>query len=372
MSGDWSFKAFDLRTASYLRDIDITDWASIDTLTDAGSWTATVQLPEDPADVTSIRGSTSAGRTVIVAFRNGLPIFSGIVWRRAYDSATRSVGLAGRGLLSYFDHFIIPTRLTYGNPSASVDQLTIFQSVVADLFLRYDGSAIGLTVHGETSGVLRDRTYEVFDVKPYGEALLQLSAVDNGFDADIRSEIVGGVLERHLRLWYPRRGRTIAASGLQFRTGSNAVLFATTEDATALLASITLLGSGDGPSMLTAQASSPDLVAAGWPPFSGSLAMKDITIPATLQAHATREITKRSQTDADAFGVQIDPEFSDQPWGAWDLGDDVSLVVEDDPWYPAQTDGSPGLVVERRITSHEWKFGPQGESLKAVLTRKVV
>jgi hypothetical protein len=274
--------------------------------------------------------------------------------------------------LSYFDHFIIPTRLTYGYPSASVDQLTIFQNLVADLFLRYDGSAIGLTVHGETSGVTRDRTYEVFDVKPYGEAMVQLSAVENGFDVDVRSELNAGALERHLRLWYPRRGRTTAASGLQFRTGSNAVLFATTEDATGLLGKLTILGAGDGASMLTAQAANNDLVTDGWPPYSGSLAFKDVSILATLQAHANKELAIRSKTEADEYGVQIDPEFSDQPWGAWDLGDDVSLVVEDDPWYPTQSDGSPGLVVERRITSHEWKFGKQGESLRALLKRKVI
>lgn len=63
------------------------------------------------------------------------------------------------------------------------------------------GAALGMTVTGTATGVLRDRTYEPGD--SIGERIQELSEVINGFDWDVLSPTAGELL---LQIFYPRRG----------------------------------------------------------------------------------------------------------------------------------------------------------------------
>lgn len=361
---DLVFKAFDLRTGAYLADLELASWEATDELSDAGSWSGMLLLPDGADEVAAIREATVPGRSVIVALRGGLPIYTGIVWRRRYDSAERRVDLAGAGLLSHWDRMLIGD-ITW----TQVDQLQIFRGLVAHAVARHPGTDIGLIVHGETSGVLRDQTWAAWEAKNAGEALRQRSEradLGGGFDFDFRSEIVAGQLERHLRLWYPRRGRAQSASGLQFRTGSNTVLFATDDDGTRLAATVTAVGAGDGPDTLIVTEADLSLVAAGWPGYGARIAHKTVSNPDTLRAHARAELVKRTDLMGGSVEVQISPEFTDLPWGSWDLGDEVMLVIEDDPWFPARQ-GEAGLTLLRRIGAHQWRWDDGGETLMARL-----
>ena len=403
---EWRFTAYDLRTGSKLTDLNVASWSSTDVLNDSGDFSATIELdgagrstvtvvaalpltdddgvvltddlgeelladPEPTTFPTSRRtvvaDSTRRGRSVIVAERDGVPCFTGIIWRRQYDATSRTLKVAGRGLGSYFDHFSQTTALT----STGIDQFAILKGLV-DFVQNQAGANIGIEIPAATSGVLRDRVYEAFSGKKVGELMRELSNVVDGFDYDVRSEYDTGAVVRRLRRFYPRRGRTFEATGLRFRAPGNAVLFDMSEDASDMATVVTALGAGDGADMLITTAAETALVNAGWPAYSVTRAYKDVTVLATLAQHAGADVARLSGVDDESFSVQVDPTFPGQPWGSWDLGDDCQLIVDDDPLFPAGDDGSPGLVSNRRVAAHGWSVQGSSEQLTVTLDRKVI
>jgi len=369
---EWRFTASDLRSGAKLTDLNVAGWSSNDVLKDSGDFSATIELDGQARTATTSRrttvsDSTRRGRSVIVAERDGVPCFTGIIWRRQYDATSRTLKVAGRGLGSYFDHFSQTSALSY----TDVDQFAILKGLV-DFVQNQAGADIGIEIPAATSGVLRDRVYESFSGKYVGELMRELSSVINGFDYDIRTEYDAGAVVRRLRRFYPRRGRTFEATGLRFRSPGNAVLFDMSEDGSQMATVVTALGAGDGADMLVTTAAETALVNAGWPAYSVTLAFKDVTVLATLAQHAGAAVARLSGVDDESFSVQVDPTFAGQPWGSWDLGDDCQLIVDDDPMYPAGDDGSPGLVANRRVVAHSWSVQGSAEQLTVTLDRKVI
>jgi hypothetical protein len=387
----WRFLAFDLVTEASLGELTVAEWRSTDDLNDAGSFDATLILDEpaatfsvitQPAElltdddgavltdddgdpllavaeeemqVTRERNVATIeacrpGKTLIVAEREGEPLFSAIPWRRKYTAATRTFQIAGRGFGSYFDHFTQGTDYT----PVGIDQLIIFNILAV-------GATGDIITHGETSGQVRDREYLRLAGKTRGELMRELAAVIGGFDFDFRTEYDGDTAERHLRLFYPRRGRPATTSEVQFRIPGNASLISVDEDATNIAAEVQMVGAGEGVTLLETTATSTEMTVAGYPNYRTQLARKDISVLDTLVQTADAELRDRSVVDRETFVIDVDQFSEAQPFGSWDLGDDAYLVIEDDPRFPAQTDGSPGLVTTRRIVSHTWSVtGPEG------------
>ena len=387
---DWRFTAYDLRTEEKLTDLQVQSWQSSDVLSEAGSWSASVIVDGAPASTievlsapavgdpvvavevatsrsTSVADATQKGRSLIVAERDGVPVFAGIVWRRRYNAESRLLDLAGSGILSYFDHWVPGADVTY----TAQDQFAIVRALVARVQAAA-GGGIGLQVTADNSGVVRDRTYPRYDGLTFGDLVENLARVADGFDLAARVEYNAGTVERWLRLWYPRRGRDIGETSLQFRSPGNAVLFDMSEDATDMAVTVNALGAGDGPDMLIAPASRTDLIDAGWPGYTTTRPYKDVTDYATLDSHARADVDRLSGVDSAVYSVRVDPTDVSRPWGSWDLGDDAVLIVEDDPMFPANDDGTPGLVSLRRVLAHDWSVTGSSEELTVSLGRKVV
>lgn len=391
----WRFLAFDLVTEASLGELAVSDWRSSDDLNDAGSFDATLVLDDPaavmtvvPAELLTVDGepltddgepilasaaievirerntntieACRPGKTLIVAERNGVPLFSGIPWRRKYTAATRTFHVAGRGLGSYFDHF---TQGVDYSP-AGIDQLIVFNILAVGATADTD---IGIIDHGETSGVVRDREYLRLSGKTRGELMRELSSVIDGFDFDFRTEYNDDTPERHMRLFFPRRGRTATESNVQFRIPGNASLVSVDEDATNIAATIQAVGAGDGVTLIEQTVTSTDLPTAGYPNYRAVSAHKDILELATLVETANAELRDRSVTDRETFVINVDHTSTMQPFGSWELGDDCNLIVEDDPRFPAQNDGSAGLSTTRRIVSHIWNVNADGETLNVGL-----
>lgn len=390
----WRFLAYDLVTEAFITELSVSDWSSTDELNNAGTFTATISLDRDPVDVTvpaaealidddtgeslldddtgavlldevaditvtpqrdvtALTGSTP-GKTLIVAERFGVPEFAGIPWRRRYDPDTRSVTVAGAGLLSFFDHLKPAADYT----PTDVDQLTIFSTLATR------GSEIGVVTHGETSGQLRTRSnYLRLANKKPGEFMRELAAVIDGFDFDFRVEYVSEAPVRSQRLFYPRRGRPVTTSGIRFRVPGNAEIVSVDEDATGIAAEVVGFGAGEAETLIESTASSTDLIAAGYPVYGTTVSYKDVSVQATLDEHVAAELRDRSVTDKETFVLRIDPTAIGHPYGSWTLGDDAYLIIEDDPRFPQQNDGTPGLVTSRRIVSHTWNVSGGQEEL---------
>jgi hypothetical protein len=391
----WRYLAYDLVTEEFITELNVSNWSSTDELNGAGTFSTTISVDaqtehlavqsaeaflddddnvflddddnvflddvatvavERARDTSQLVGSTPA-KTLIVAERNGVPEFAGIPWRRRYDAAQRTVTLAGADMSSFFDHLKPAADYT----PAGVDQLTIFATLAAR------GAEIGIVVHGETSGRTRSRTYLRLANKKPGENMRELAAVIDGFDFDFRVEYVNDEPVRTQRLFYPRRGRPVASSNIRFRVPGNAAIVTVDEDATKIAAEVVGFGAGEGESLLESSAASTELIAAGYPSYGATVSHKDVSVRATLDEHVAAELRDRSVANKETFVLQVDPSNLGHPYGSWTLGDDAYLIIEDDPRFPAQSDGTPGLVTSRRIVSHTWTVTGTMEQLEVGL-----
>ena len=371
MTASWRFNAYDLATEAFLARLNVETWQSIDTLAKSGDrWNAVVQLDADDTG-TAIRDATQGGRTVVVAERDGVPVYTGIVWQRQYWSSQRTLQIQGADLMSYFDAQALVINKTYN----ASDQFAIFRDLAARCQAAAGDADIGVTPDTGNSGVTRDRVYAGWEGAYYGQRMRELSQVEDGFDFDIRVEYQSGVPVRQIRCWYPRRGREIATTGLRFRFGGNGNVtgYRQTEDWSTMASRVWALGAGDGQDRLRRARNISDLTTAGWPYVATAITYPSVSTPAVLIEHGDHDVAERSVINREEFEIDVDPEFPGQPFGSWDLGDDCYVVVEDDELWPANTQtADPGLVRLRRVTGHGWQVRSGQETLTVTLGAKVV
>lgn len=360
----YRYLAYDLRTNALQEELPLKGVKFGGVLNGAGSFSGTLPLNVPVQSSPGVFGSkaaalltaTTPGRSVVYVERDGvlIPDSGYIVWTRNYSSDSPSVALGGLSLWSYFRHRY--NNATLG-PYTAVDQLTIARNLINSAQAQPGGN-IGVTVGAETSGVLRDRTYNGYEHKQHAEAVEQLAAVINGFDFGIDVASVGGVPTKTFRLSYPRRGRTITDSGHVFEVGRNIISYTYPEDATGQANRAYVIGAGDGADMLVGTQSRTDNIDAGWPLLEMQAASKDVTVQATVDAQATALV------NAHAWPVVI-PQVtvsagSDPVLGAWIVGDDAKFVfgtAGTDPRFPVRTE----LIF--RIVGYECIPGDEGQEL---------
>jgi hypothetical protein len=281
----WRYVARDLRTNVALAELPLTGVRFGSVLNGAGGFSATLPLTPQAASSGStvlaaaglLTGASQPERTALFIERNWVPLWGGAIWSRTRGKG-RPATLAGAELWSFFRVQHLRTTKTY----TGVDQLAIARDLI-NAAEAVTGADIGVVTGTETSSVLRDRTYLAFEVKQIGEAVEQLAACDNGFDFAIDPGPAGA---RTLNLGYPRRGRVFGSTGLAFVDGKNLVDYEVVEDGSRSARVYTALGAGDGTDMRTSTMTRTDLIDAGWPLTSATGSFKDVSVQATLDAHA--------------------------------------------------------------------------------------
>lgn len=345
MSGLYTFLAADLVTNNILDELPLSGVTAGLTLNGLGQFNATLDLADsalrkalDPI------GATQTGRTIIYIDRDGVLVGGWVVWTRTYDSTTKKLTLGGQDVWSYFRSRLIKADATF----AGQDQLAIAHSLI-NTAQAATGGNIGVVVGTETSGVLRDRTYYGYEYKPVAEAVEQLAAVQGGFDFRIDVAYINGVPTKRLILGYPQIGQTANVSNLVFEyaDGGNIMSYTYPEDSTTQAVSSTATGAGDGPAALTSTATNSALITGGYPLLEEQTTYGDISVQATLDAHAQANLA------AHDYPVVV-PEFvvdpkSDPVLGSYICGDYARFVINDER-FPRHTDGSAGYDAWQRIS----------------------
>lgn len=326
MTAQYTYLSCDLATNEVLAELPLRGVSFTLALNRAGDFSATLPLGDSRVTDLDPISATEPIRTALYVDRGGVLLWGGIVWTRRYNSATRSIELAGNEFWSYFRKRRITDTLAYTNE----DQLTIVRELI-DYAQAKPGGDIGVDTGSGTSGVVRDRTYSSYEYKPVGEAVEQLSAVLDGFDFAIDVAYSAGEPAKFLRLGYPRRGRTATATGLLFELdslGGNILGYSYPEDGTSSANTVHSIGAGDGESILRSVSSRTDLIDAGFPLIEELTTYKDVVVQSTLDAHA--------EADVEAFAgpvtiaevtVQAD---TDPMIGSYIVGDEARFRINDE------------------------------------------
>lgn len=306
------------------------------------------------------------GRTAIHLERDGVIIWSGILWTARAGVKAGTLDVGGEGWWSYFRRRRIRTGT--GGPSPSTATARIYtaqdQLFIARDLVNYaqgqSGGNIGVTVGTELTtdngGVqrLRDRTFYAYERKPVGEAVEQLAAVQNGFDFAIDVAYDGtGTIIKTLRFGYPRRGRV---TDVVWELGANLEDLTQAVDASRQANLVDALGAGDADAMLIATAADTSQIGP-YPLLEDTISLKDITVDATLQAHANSELRTRARPIATIPTLLARPTAPDTTLGSFITGD--SLTVRG-------ADGWISVDERMRIMSWEVSVDENGKETVAV------
>lgn len=290
-----------------------------------GAGKATLTLPITSANAADVRAATEPGLVELYVERGGAIVWGGRCWSRRYESGQQMLTVEAAELWSYMRRRKIAAQLIF----AATDQLEIAEAII-DYAQDQPGGDLGLVVDYTASGVQRDRTYEAWELKPVGEAVEQLAAVQDGFDFAVDLAWSGEAVSKVLTFSYPRRGRPSTVSPLLYETKRDLGAFSLSDDAWGVANRVHGVGAGDGPEALTATADRTWMISQGWPLLESSYSWKDVSEPGTLQAHV------RSELNATA-DVLVRPSLRLLPnielgVGAYVIGDDVRVRFVDDPW----------------------------------------
>jgi hypothetical protein len=150
----------------------------------------------DPNDV---QVALSEGRTAIYIDMDGALIWGGPLWRKVYSSVTRAYTLTVGGWWSYWQRQLITTALQF----RGADQFDIVRTLLS--LRNGEPGFVPIIMSAADSGVVRNYSWEVGDLKGVGEAIEQMSDNIGGFEfvVDVRRNVDTGRPERVLRIGSP-------------------------------------------------------------------------------------------------------------------------------------------------------------------------
>jgi hypothetical protein len=196
---------------TYLGDLDLVGVTFDKRILQPGAFSATIPIPNRRMgdQVAEIIGRDETdldigpGVITVQVFREGEPW--GEYWiTSAQPSRSRrgtpSIALRGSTLDAYLGRVEIQQDLTY-----AADQIDIARSLITHLQGQPHAN-MSLALQPGTSGVARERAYLESEGGFYGQRLIELAQVDDGFEWMINLELVDGGLVRKWVWGYPKLG----------------------------------------------------------------------------------------------------------------------------------------------------------------------
>ncbi len=343
---DWTYQLADLRTGAVTADIELTCVRISQRLNAAGTMNGTWAVPRNWAGGSPAVLTTPA-RTMIVAFRDGRPMYGGIVWTRRPDSAKQSIEIGSSDWWSYFDHrFVLPTFIPDGTTTQTAQLNTTFGQVEQNDIARqllaqaqaHVGGDLGIVPDTTVSGILRDRTYAGHELVDIATAFKQLAEVISGPDImfGVSPELdANGRVVKIMRIGSPRLGQE--GSPHVFELGSNVLDYTFNSDGTRMVTRQFASGEGVEAGQLIAVAEDDTRYAEGWPLLEQETNFSGVSLDATLQEHAVAELRRNTlpvvtpSLVVDASGRAAAGNKVFPAAGEFEAGDEVRVVLKD--WF---------------------------------------
>ncbi len=372
MAAEWTYLLGDLATGAVTAEVELSSVRISKRLNGAGTMTGTWNLSAAAAsDNPSVL--TTPARTMGVAFRNGIPIWGGILWARRWSSDSPNLDLGFSDWWSFLDHrYVLPALVPDGTTSqisaltttfAQVEQNEIARQLVAQA-QAHTGGNIGIVCDTVNSGILRDRTYAGHELVDVATALEQLAGVIDGPDLmfDVSPELdVNGRVVKRLRIGDPKLGQQ--GSSHVFEYGGNIQSYRWESDGTRMATRTFATGEGMAAGQLIAVAEDDTRYGDGWVLLESQAQYNTVSQDSTLQEHADADLVRaRLPVVTPSLTVRGDaiPAI-----GEYQPGDQVRVIIRDEFFRGA------GLDTEMRIVGLDLDPGDNGPE-QATLTMNSV
>ena len=404
MSDVWRYRFYQVQNGlagytseQYLFDLPLNSATFSTVLQQSGTWSGTVQMTD--SGVQRILANqpplhTLEDRTAMYVELNGDLVFGGPLQQVSYDSITQTAKIQGMDWWGYFNQ---GRQISWNASYTNADQLL----VAADLMNIAQGAAstasasptvpLGFVTGGAvgvilgsvaaqaltgayTSGVDVTVAWAQSANKSLGQAISDMAVAAFGFDWTIDVAYSGGVPTKTFNLWYPRAGRTqqqqiTSGSSLMFNLGGTSGQKYTWPSGQVQPANVLFgAGSGAGNSAIASEAADPTLLAEGWPVLENNVSFTDVNSQSLLDSLtlATLNATKLPVSQPQIqYNAGSD---SDQPLGAYAIGDDCRLMIPPDPYFPSGYDSEGGSSGENwwRVQQITTTVNDQGKSYSVI------
>lgn len=323
------YRTVDLRSNTLLEDVELTGVKFTIVLNGQGELDANLYVPD------SIKGrlldtATLAGRTGLYVFRNGIPVWGGIIWKRDWDESTNSWRLTCRSWESYAYHIEQDMNKAY----TSTDQMQIGLDLLTQVTPSIQSQSGIEPPDLVTSGVNRQRYMWSYEHNSIGHELELLSGLENSFDYIVENYIKSdGSLGRKYVFGYPRIGRSADpndSSSLFLEYPGNLQPFTLLEDAENSAWTVHSIGAGEGATMLQTTSLDGSYDLGGWPLLEITTQYKDVSILSTLQSHSDRDLAD-SLPPTRSWGFKLSPH-SDVSLTDITIGDSAVFRLSSRRW----------------------------------------
>jgi hypothetical protein len=318
----------DLLTNQIIAELPITGVSFTQQLNSPGTLSGTILISDAVQETYNIYNATTPARTALYVDRDDVLVWGGIIWSRAYDSASQHMTINAQEFESYFNK----RRITANTVFTNTDQLTIAQSLVTTA-QSVTGGNINVIVGTETSGVLVNRTYYASELKPVYQALTDLSQSTQGFDFNIQVAYNSAKQPtKTLVLGYPLGGTRYSATNRSAPVfefpAANIIDYSYSEDGSLTANKFTVFGAGSNEGQLQAVSSNANQITAGWPlleDVANYSDLNDATLLANIAAGRLNAVINPPVT------LQIiAPPYLAPTLGSYGVGDDIRIRILDD------------------------------------------
>lgn len=353
--------AYDINTNTPLCEIPVTGSLSFGRrLNSAGPIQFDVSLAN--AVISAGRSAQVADLIAPVLSYNGVPfkvyvdqdgviVGSYIVWTGNYQKSKGTLTFAGTELVSYYGLRAILADFNATTYPSGVDPAILLRDVLNATHAASAGADIGLTIVNASTGMPTitagyDAAQHTMVKSIMSDITGLLEPGVGGIDITLTSQWAAGVPVDTLRLVTPRTGGIGTASGVIFDLDS-CLDFTWPTDATAMGTTITVTGTTGSGVTPTSVVSSPSVVVGG---LGGSPRLdKVLSTSSTSQA----QVDLAAQGYARQYGkpvitptVTLAANDPVQPFGTWDIGDDVRLYSNGNERFPSGYSGIWRVVAD--------------------------
>lgn len=342
-SSTYQLRVCDLRSDETLDILPIEQVTYDDYIGKTGTLSGTIPIP-DAATAQRVHDTVLPGRTMLYLERGGQVTWGGVLWTRTPTRDPRgflTCPIQAGGLESYFrSHRLLFDTLV----ATATDQLDIARQLIAYAQAQAGGN-LGIEIdYTQVSGVLRDRTYSLFDLPWIGGLIDQLAATSGGFEWRIQCyKDSAGARHRSLVLGYPKL--SYGSQDTMLAAPGSITAYSFPEDATIQAnawqsrgATINSNQAAASFPLMSALLTTPADYATGWPRLDGTSDYTSVSDPTVLGQHAAADLARWVRPVV-IPSVTILTAGVDQPV----LGSHVRLRILDD-WFQA-----PGLNSRYRV-----------------------